>query len=74
MTKNSCRVTQNSSRSIQCMSAAVIQELLCWHQSILDQCCMQPSPVSALLRFVSFSAGFDAAQEEKLGPVAYLDF
>lgn len=69
MTKSSCRVTQNSLRSIQCMSAAVIQELHCWHQSNLDQCCMQPSPVSALLKFVSSSAGFGAAQGEKLGPV-----
>lgn len=51
------------------MSAAVIQELHCWHQSNLDQCCMQPSPVSALLKFVSSSAGFGAAQGEKLGPV-----
>lgn len=71
MTKYSCRVTQNSFRSILSMSAAVIQEL---HQSNPDQCCMQPSPMSVLLKFVSSSAGFDAAQGEKLGPVTYLDF
>lgn len=35
---------------------------------------MQHSPMSALLKFVSSTAGFDAAQEEKLGPVTYLDF
>lgn len=74
MTKNSCRVTQNSFRPIQSVSAAVIQELLCWHQSIPDQCCTQPSPVSAFPKFVSPSAAFDAAQEEKMAPVAYLDF
>lgn len=42
------------------------------HQSNTDQCYMQPA--SALPKAVSSTAGFDAAQEEKLGPVTYLDF